>query len=317
MPGAAPPPAYTPTPGYAPAPAGYAPPPGYATPAPAPAKKKTGLIVGIVIALLVALGVCGAVAAFFLLPKMAAPTTATSTTPTKTVEPTKTAEPTNAENTAVEQLVVRWYEDINAGNYDSVKAAVAPDRQADMDPGMFEGWSKTTFEIARSVVDGDSANVWGRESQRMFGSEDRGVKFTLGRVEDGTWRIVTWTGVDEAAVNGAKIESGQGAGDSTSLDEASARDAVTKILEARRTGKSNIVRQYTTANFQKNNGDIWLDGSDNSEFFLSFAITGAKSQGDAYLVTVREEWNSGAETATYAVIERNGAVLVDSWETKQ
>jgi hypothetical protein len=207
---------------------------------------------------------------------------------------------------------VKFYETINGGDFTAVEALVTAGTRAAIDPGAFEGWNTTTFEVTWSAVDQDIAYVYGRESQREFGSTDLGVKFTLSRVS-GAWLIKTWTGVDEATVNGAKPASGEGSG-ATALTDASARDIVSALLKARQAGDSQTVRMLTTQKFQTANGDIWLDGSDNAEFFTQFTIKTVKKSGAAYVVTVTEEWNSGTETGTYTVIDSGGTILVDTWK---
>jgi len=72
----------------------------------------------------------------------------------------------------------------------------------------------------------------------------------------------------------------------------------------------------TTAKFQQTNADAWLDGVDNTPYFTAFSIKSAKAKGETYVVTVAEQWNSGAETATYTVIDQDGKILVDSWTSK-
>ncbi len=300
-----------------------------------PKKKRTGLIIAVAVGAVVVVG--AAVAAFFLLrpPTAPAPTagigaTTSAPTPTLGVLPAYAPVPVNTsfedtgtagsggidttDNTAAESAVVKFYETVNSGDFAAVKALVTADTKSAIDPGAFEGWSTTTFEITWSSVDVDTAYVYGRESVRQFGSTDLGVKFTLLR-QGGAWLIKTWTAADEATVNGAKPSSGQGSG-ATSLSDASARDVVSSLLKARQAGDSQTVRMLTTQKFQTDNGDIWLDGIDNTEFFTKFTIKNAKKVGATYVVTVTEVWNSGTETGTYTVINENGAILVNAWGSK-
>jgi len=285
--------------------------------APAPKKKRTGLIIGIILGVVLLLAVAGVLAVLLLLPS----TTTTTVTPGAyaPVMPDVSAETTGSaidvsDNTAAENAVTAFYAAINSGQLEAVSALVTNDTKSAIDPGAFEGWSTTTFEIARSVVDGDVAHVYGRESARAFGSADRGVKFTVVR-EGGLWLIETWQAVDEATVNGAMPSTGAGSG-ATTLSAASARDIVSSLLQARQVGDAETVRLLTTAKFQAANGAAWLDGVDNSPYFTAFTIKNVKASGDAYVVTVVEAWNSGNETATYTVIESDGAVLVDTWVSK-
>ena len=293
-----------------------------------PKKKRTGLIVAVVVGALVLAG-AGA-AAFFLLRPAAAPAPVTVQMPpayqpmpvdTSFVETAtasnETSSPTgtgNPDNTAAENTVVKFYETINTGDLTAVKKLVTPDTAKTIAAGTFEGWSTTTFEVTWSSVDLNIASVYGRESQREFGSQDLGVKFTLQRKGSG-WLVKTWTGVDEATVNGGTPSSGQGSG-ATALNETSARDTVTSLLKARQTGDSQTIRLLTTAKFQTDNGDVWLDGSDNTAFFTGFTVKSVKEKGETYVVTVSEDWNSGTETGTYTVVNEAGVVLVNAWSSK-
>jgi hypothetical protein len=304
--------------------AAYVPQPGQLI----PRKKRTGLIVAVVVGAIV---IAGAGAAAFFLLKPATPTAPkvqmppayapvpvnTSFVDTASVESTGTtgtAGVVNADNTAAENAVVKFYETINSGDLTAVKKLVTPDTQSAIDPGAFESWTATTFEVTWSAVDANTAHVYGRESQREFGSQSLGVKFTLSRV-GGAWLVKTWTGVDEATVNGGTPQSGQGSG-ATALNETSARDTVTSLLQARQSGDSQTVRMLTTAKFQTDNGDVWLDGSDNTPYFTGFTIKSVKKSGATYVVTSSEQWNSGTETGTYTVVNAAGVVLVDSWSSK-
>jgi hypothetical protein len=290
-------------------------------------KKRTALIVAVVVGALVIVG--AAAAAFFLLrpaspvaPKVEMPPayqpmpvdTSFVDTATASTEPSSPTGTGSTDNTAAENAVVKFYQTINGGDLAAVKKLVTPDTATTIDAGAFEGWSTTTFEVTWSAVDANTAHVYGRESQREFGSQDLGVKFTLQRKGSG-WLVKTWTGVDEATVNGGTPSSGQGSG-ATALNETSARDTVTSLLKARQTGDSQTVRMLTTARFQTDNGDVWLDGNDNTPYFTDFTVKTVKKKGAAYIVTVSEDWNSGTETGTYTVVNENGTVLVNAWSSK-
>lgn len=292
-----------------------------------PKKRRTGLIVVVIVGALVIVG--AAAAAFFLLrptapapPKVEMPPayqpmpvdTSFVETATPSTETSTSTGTGNADNTAAENAVVKFYQTINSGDLAAVRKLVTADTAKTIDAGAFEGWSTTTFTKTWSAVDGNTASVYGHESQREFGSQDLGVKFTLLR-QSGKWLIKTWTGVDEATVNGGTSSSGQGSG-ATALNDTSARDTVTSLLKARQTGDSQTVRLLTTAKFQTDNGDIWLDGSDNTAYFTGFTIKSVTKKGATYVVIVSEAWNSGTETATYTVVNENGTVLVNAWSSK-
>lgn len=146
-------------------------------------------------------------------------------------------------------------------------------------------------------------------------SPDLGVKFTLKKT-GGTWLVETWNAVDEATVNGNQPSSGQGIVGTGVFDEKTAQDTVRALLDARRAGDANKVRSLTTAKFQKASGDIWLDGIKTAEYFTKYTFKGVKKSGATFVVSVSEEWNSGTETGTYTVLNQNGSVLVDTWDSK-
>jgi hypothetical protein len=287
--------------------------------APAPSKKRsrTGLILGIVAGVIVLLAAAAAAAWFFVL-HPAAPTqqmpSAYAPVGTGVGGGTTSSPADTADSTAAGDAVVEFYQAIDAGDFTAAQALVTSDTSTMIDKSAFASWTNTTFEVARTVIDGDSASVFGHESHQEFGSANRGVEFTLVR-ENGSWLIQTWQPVDEATINGAPASSGSGSG-ATTLDEQIASDIVNTLLKARQQGDSTTIRMLTTAKFQQDYGDVWLDGVDNSPYFTKFTIQSVKAQVAAFVVTVREEWNSGVETGTYSVIDQNGTVLVDSWSSK-
>ena len=213
------------------------------------------------------------------------------------------------------QVVTDFYSAINAADMDAIKATLAGDLKSQVDPGAFEGWTKTTFEYTRGWIDGDSvtAYVIGRESAQAYGAGDGGgVKFTLSRTTDGAWLISGWIAVDTTQVEGSDT-SGSSTGIPGPLSSATARDIVTQILKARQAGSGNIIRRLATEKFLTASGDVWLDGMDNSEYFTKFKITAVKVNGTTAKVAVTETWVDGNQIATYTVVEQDGAVLVDVW----
>jgi hypothetical protein len=287
------------------------------TPAP-PKKRKSrvGLFIGIVAGVVIVLAAAVAAWYFVLRPAAPAPQMPSAYAPVGNGVSVDTASSSTdtADGTAAGDAVVGFYQAIDAGDFTAAQALVTSDTSTMIDKSAFANWTSTTFEVARSVVDGDSANVFGHESHQEFGSASLGVEFALVR-GNGTWLIKTWQPVDEATVNGTPVSSGGGSG-ATMLDEQAASDIVTALLKARQKGDSTTIRTLTTAKFQQDNGDVWLDGIDNSPYFTKFTIQSVTAKDTAFVVTVREQWNSGPETATYSVIDQDGTVLVDSWTSQ-
>jgi hypothetical protein len=86
-----------------------------------------------------------------------------------------------------------------------------------------------------------------------------------------------------------------------------------QILDARKVGAANIVRRLASERFLNENGDAWLDGIDNSDYF-SYKIKTVKVSGATASVVVSETWPDGTVPTAYGLIEQDGAVLVDSWQ---
>jgi hypothetical protein len=167
-------------------------------------------------------------------------------------------------------------------------------------------WVESPRETPRPGVP-DAPAAHARASPRSSGP----AKFTLSN-EGGTWLVKTWQPVDSTQVEGSDT-SGSSSGVPGPLSDATARDLVTRLLKARRKGAANIIRTLATAKFLTDNGDAWVDGYDNSKYFTKFTIKSVKISGSTAKVVVLESWPDGVGTNTYGLIERNGAVLVDSW----
>lgn len=296
----------------------YAPPPS-AVPA-APPKKKTGLVIAIVVISLLLLCFCGGVAAALFVPAIrdmmpwAAPTSVSPKKPT-TSTTTPLAPPEQIDDAAIRSaagVVSAFYAGINSGDLAAVTALVTDDTKSSIDPGAFEGWTTTNFEYTRGWIEGDTAYIIGREDQQAYGAgENGGVKFTLLRTS-GSWLIDGWQAVDTTQVEGSDT-AGSSTGIPGPLSDSTARDVVNQILEARKVGASNIVRRLATEKFLTDNADAWLDGIDNSEYF-SFSITTVKLSGSTASVIVSESWPDGTTPTIYGLVERGGAVLVDTWQ---
>lgn len=334
MPQVPPPAMASPPVGYAPPPSSMAPPPGTAPPGPVPpgipgeppAKKKKGLIVAIVVIAVLLLCCCGSGGLWYYFGVVKpAQDAAKVKPPTETDDGEESGEEDegdtdtaddSAEIDAAATVVEDYYNAIAAADMDAIQACLAADVADQMDADWFEGWdSSTTFEFTRGALDGDKVTVYGRESVRAYGSgDDGGVKFTLIK-EDGKWRITAWATADRAQIEGSE-KTGSSSGAKASLSEASARDLVTRLLEARQAGNSNAVRQLTTEHFQSKYGDIWLDGIPTKEYFPLFEVTGVSISGDVATVTTTEEWISGTESGAYEVVTEGGALLVNEWDSQ-
>ena len=59
----------------------------------------------------------------------------------------------------------------------------------------------------------------------------------------------------------------------------------------------------------------WLTGLDNTGYLTKYSIDSVTVSGTNATVVVTETWTDGVLTSTYGLVEQNGAVLLDSWET--
>ena len=288
---------------------------------PAPAADVTlkharrGRLIAVILVLAVLLVAGGGAAAMMLL----VPATRTVTVVSGAYAPvypdlTATATVPVSDDVAAGNAVTAFYDAINAGDFAALPAMVTPDTKSAVDKGAFEGWSTTTVQIVRTIVDNNVAEVYALESRQSFGSKDLGVKFTV-QLMSGRWLINTWAPVDAVTLNGSDTTESASPGAET-LSDTSARSIVSALLQARETGDAATIRVLTTAKFQQDNAAAWLDGVDNSPYFTTFAIKTVKRKGSSYVVTVTEQWNSGAETATYVVVQQDGKILVDTWTSK-
>jgi uncharacterized membrane protein len=297
----------------------YAPPPAtaqeYAPAHAAPAKKsRTGLVIGIVLGVLFVCLLCGGVGAFLYVRNQSS--TGSTDTGSKPATQTPAVPEPSADDAVIkagEAVVNDFYAAINAADMEKIKSVVTEEMRVGVDPGAFEGWESTTFEFTRGWVDGGNAVIIGRESVQQFGAgENGGVKFTLVPDGDG-WLISNWQPVDTAQVEGQDT-TGMSTGIPGPLSDATARDLVTQLLEARRIGAGNIVRRLATKRFLAANGDVWLDGIDNSETFTAFTITSVTVSGKSASVVVTEQWPEGDMPTTYKLVVEGSNVLVDTWD---
>jgi hypothetical protein len=290
------------------------------TAAAATPKKKRGLVIAVVVVVALLLCCAGGVAAAFFVPAIRdrMPWAGKQDTPSKPATPTSKPSTTapgkdDAEIKAAAEVVSAFYAAINSGDLEKIKSTVVADVASQIDAGMFEGWTNTTFEYTRGWIEGTSAYIVGRESQQQYGAGDNGgVKFSLEK-SGSAWLISDFQPVDTTQVEGSDT-TGSSTGIPGPLNEKTARDLLTQFLQGRQTGAGNIIRRLATEKFLSDNGDVWLDGIDNSEYFTKFTIDSVKISGKSATAVVTETWPDGTFPNTYTLVEQNGAVLVDVWE---
>lgn len=232
---------------------------------------------------------------------------------------TQTGAPASTETTALgsdrdhadaESAVADFYTALSAGKAAVARALMTADSSASITTKVLNSWKPTTFTVTRSTIASGTAIVYGHESRRAFGSSAKGVRFVLRRLET-RWLVESWRPVDESTISGVLPRSGKGTG-ALSLTDATARDVVGTLLQARQQGDGTTIRMLTTARFQTDNAASWLDGVDNSASFTAYTITRVRRSGDALLATATETWATGTQTHTYTVVLTGGAILVDA-----
>lgn len=298
----------------------------YATAFPGWVRPGKGLAIGLLVATLL-LGSGGGIAGGLLWASAIASaggstsyaSSASVETPTVSTETSESgtapAADTQLQVDAATKVVTGFYTAINEADMTAIKAAVDAELQAQVEPGAFEGWNATTFEFTRGWIDGDTAHIVGRESSQAYGSgEGGGVEFDLTDTS-GTWLISGWHAVDTTQVEGSDT-TGSSTGVPGPLSDKTARDLVSQVLKARQSGAANVIRRLTTEGFLTDNGEVWLSGMDETEFFTRFKITSVKVAGSTATVEVTETWPDGVQSATYGLVEQSGAVLLDTWTVK-
>jgi len=278
--------------------------------------KRRGTFLLVALAAFVVLGAAGATGFIHMLPtlraSMVTTTRSSSAQTTGSVEPTMTA--ADKDQIAAESVVTALYSALNASDTAAARSLLTSDTQNAVDVGVFRDWSYTTIQVARSVIETDTASVYGQESQRQLGSAQRDVKFSLLRTGD-RWLVTNWQAVDAGALSGA-VPSATVVAAPIALDEANSKDVVSTLLQARQAGDAETIRTLTTARFQSAYGATWLNEVNNSVEFSSFTITGVRKKGDTYVVSALESWAEQIQKSTYGVVMQNQTILVDTWSAK-
>jgi uncharacterized RDD family membrane protein YckC len=293
----------------------------YAAAVPGCVRPGKGLAIALLVATLLLGSVGGVVGGLLWANAMTGADASTTETPAAPVERPSAAATAPAATDAQVQVdvavnvVTGFYTAINEADMAGIKAAVDAELQPQMQPGAFEGWNATTFEFTRGWIDGGEAHIVGRESAQAYGSgSGGGVEFDL-TDSTGAWLITGWHAVDATQVEGSDT-AGSSTGLPGPLSDAKARDLVTQVLQARQTGAANTIRRLSTEGFLADNGEVWLTGMDETQYFTKFKITSVKASGSVATVTVSETWVDGAQSSTYGLVVTNGAVLLDSWSVK-
>jgi hypothetical protein len=243
-----------------------------------------------------------AVVIVVLLPAQPSPVPPGSVVPTASVEPT--AAPVDPQRAAVEAAIRGFYATVDAGEPVTTSPYVYRKGSGGVAPAAVDSTGSTVFRIARAVVGSGTADVYGRESRSVIATSGAEVEFRL-RLVDEKWLISSWQVARVVPLPSQAL----------SLTDATARDIVGTVLQARQVGDATTMMLLTTDAFQAAHAS-WFDGADRTTLLTSYRIVSARPKGAAYIVTAEEQWLPEPLTTTYTVVLVGGEILVDGWSWK-
>ena len=276
-------------------------------------KSRTGLVLGIIAAvlLLCACTTCGLwFAAGPLLYNMlnsanSGSTTVGTQTPQSSTDTSTSSLDGLDRPTTPGEAVDAWYMAVSSGELSTVKSLATTEFAAAIEPGMFEGRDpNTNYRVTGTTVNGDGATVDVAESSGDAPAQTA-MTFTLAKQSDGTWRI---SGLQASALSGTTKTSPVPA--AKTLTQAEAIDVVGRYLNAQKSGKNAEMKTYVTKRFLQADPGRFVGSA--KEAFISFEVVKAVKKADAWQVSTKESWISGPETPTYWVILDGGKALIDN-----
>jgi hypothetical protein len=293
---------------------GYSPPtaPGATTPpTEAPKKRRGGLIaIIVVLGLCAVIGLCGVVgtAIWSLNSAKSSAQDAAAKAAARQAEIEKQLKAATIYATPNE-VVDAWYAAVSAGDLAKLKSIATSGFAEQIGAPMFEGRDPATeYRIVSSSV-GDTGQVTVQESS---GTAPTTVTFDIVKTDNGYLIAGLRT---TAATDSGTGATGPDATpkQATVITKTEAVDVVGRILDARKNSRIAEAKSLATPDFQKDQADVFFTSSGDA--FTNFQVTGAIQRGDVWYVKAKEDWISGTEYATYAVVTVNGKGLVDGWET--
>jgi hypothetical protein len=281
----------------------------------APARKSNaglivGLIIGGVLLLTVLMGVGGWIAYRSFVGATQTPTSASTAAKLSASTTAGSSSVSVAAAASPNAAVDAWYLAVANGDMVAIKRAATSEFASAIDSAMFEGRDpKTSYRITGTQISGDQATVDVQESPSNAPAQ-LATTFTVRKQADGTWLIAEWqvaaTG-DQVGATKSSASQPAAATPAPTFGEKDAIDTVGRFLNDIKDGDGSLAKKLATSRFKSANPG-WIFGP-LSEY--SFEVTGAKKQGNAWAVTVDEQWQSGPEKATYTVVVVNGAGKVD------
>jgi ketosteroid isomerase-like protein len=274
--------------------------------APPARKSKAGLVIGIIIGVFALMGLCSIAGGLFAFRSYMG---SQGSSEVRTVSPSAggAGSSDSAGAKTPEAGVDAWFAAVAKGDLAAAKKTATSDFAAVIDESTFEGRDpKTSYRITDTSVDGDIATVDVQESPTDAPAQ-LATTFTLKKQADGRWLISEYN-VSATGEPATGSSSGGSSSTASTFGRADAMAVVDQMLGGL-TGTVPLsdAQAAATDRFKGENPD-WIQHA--SAF--SYKITDAVQEGDVWIVTTQETWQSGDETGRYTVIIANGKGLVDA-----
>jgi hypothetical protein len=217
--------------------------------------------------------------------------------------------PSDLDQMAAERVVVAFYDALNHKNLLTARSQFTTAGAEAVTSERFGKWEYTAFIWRRTIIETDTAQIFGAETRKMLTTSSPAIRFTLQRVAK-KWRIVKWDGVGLTALEGATPGSSSSASRIT-LNPTKAMDVASTLLKARVAGDKISLRVVTTEKFQAAHPQ-WFNGVNNASTLTTYTIGAVTFKEPAYVISVKETWSGKTTEYFYTVVQAPDAVLVDA-----
>jgi hypothetical protein len=217
--------------------------------------------------------------------------------------------PSDLDQMAAERVVEAFYDALNHKNLLTARSQFTTAGAEAVTSERFGKWEYTAFIWRRTIIETDTAQIFGAETRKMLTTSSPAIRFTLQRVAK-KWRIVKWDGVGLTALEGATPGSSSSASRIT-LNPTKAMDVASTLLKARVAGDKISLRVVTTEKFQAAHPQ-WFNGVNNASTLTTYTIGAVTFKEPAYVISVKETWSGKTTEYFYTVVQAPDAVLVDA-----
>lgn len=216
--------------------------------------------------------------------------------------------PADLDQMAAERVVEAFYDALNHDNLRAAQSQFTTSGAEAVTSERFGKWQYTAFIWNRTLIETDTAQVFGGETRKMLTTSSPGIRFTLVRIKK-KWKIERWDGVGLTAMKGATPGASSLAKRIT-LNPTKALDVTSTLLKARMAGDKVSLRVVTTPEFQAAH-PAWFNGVSNASSLTTYTIGAVKFRDPDYVITVEETWLGKTSEYLYTVVQAPNAVLVD------